>query len=79
MPNRLGESILNLKMDREHLLRFRHDEMTDRVTREAPDMPFLAIESDGSPFPQLVEARLETFIVQALRVNDVMKRVRVAL
>jgi predicted CoA-substrate-specific enzyme activase len=76
MPNRLSESILNLKLDREHLLRFRHDEMTDHVTRQAPNLPFLAIESDGSPFPQLIEARLESFIVQALRIDKVMQQVK---
>ncbi|MFH0916963.1 MAG: acyl-CoA dehydratase activase, partial [bacterium] len=56
MPNRLGESILNLKMDREHVLRFRKDEMTERVTREVANLPFLAVESDGNPFPQLIDA-----------------------
>ena len=76
MPNRLSESILNLKMDREHLIRFRKDRMTDQVTHEVPNMPFLAIESDGSPFPQLIEARLETFTVQALRLHDVMMKYR---
>ncbi|MBC8456422.1 MAG: activase, partial [Deltaproteobacteria bacterium] len=74
MPNRLSESILNLKMDREHLMRFRKDRMTDQVTSEVPNMPFLAIESDGSPFPQLIEARLETFVIQALRVHNVMMK-----
>ncbi len=35
-------------------------------------MPFLAIESDGSPFPQIIEARLETFVLQAKRLHDIM-------
>ena len=74
MPNRLSESILNLKMDREHVTRFRKDKMTNRVTREVSNLPFIAIESDGSPFPQLIEARLETFIVQALRLHKVMMK-----
>ena len=76
MPNRLSESILNLKMDREHLIRFRKDRMTDQVTSEVPNMPFLAIESDGSPFPQIIEARLETFIVQALRLHEAIIKYR---
>ncbi|MFH0916961.1 MAG: hypothetical protein V1912_11035, partial [bacterium] len=63
---------LNLKMDREHVLRFRKDEMTERVTREVANLPFLAVESDGNPFPQLIDARLESFVVQALRLNEVM-------
>jgi hypothetical protein len=32
--------------------------------------PFLSIETDGSPFPQLVEANMEAFILQAKRVHE---------
>jgi len=73
MPNRLAEAVLNLNFDREHLLRFRKDRETDRVTARVDTMPFLAIESDGSPFPQIIEARLETFVLQAKRMHDVMQ------
>ncbi|NOZ04612.1 MAG: activase, partial [FCB group bacterium] len=76
MPNRLSESILNLKMDREHVLPFRNDMLTDLVTRRINNLPFLAIESDGNPFPQVIEARLETFIIQALRLHSVLKDIR---
>jgi hypothetical protein len=38
------------------------------------EFPFLAIETDGSPFPQLVEANLEAFVVQARRVDEKMKK-----
>jgi len=38
------------------------------------DIPFLTIESDGNPFSQLVEARLETFIMQANRIFEKMKK-----
>jgi len=72
MPNRLAESILNLNFDREHLLRFRKDEEPDRVTARMNNLPFLAIESDGSPFPQLIEARLESFVLQAKRLHGIM-------
>jgi predicted CoA-substrate-specific enzyme activase len=74
MPNRLSESILSLKLDREHLTRFRKDRKTDKVTAEIDTMPFLSIETDGGPFPQVIEARLETFILQAKRVHEVMKK-----
>lgn len=32
-------------------------------------LPFLSIESDGNPFPQLVEARLEAFALQVQRIT----------
>ncbi|MFQ6606131.1 MAG: acyl-CoA dehydratase activase [Fidelibacterota bacterium] len=79
MPNRLSESILNLNLDRDHVLRFRHDRMTDLVTREVPNLPVLTIESDGNPFPQLIEARLETFVLQALRMHRAMQKARETL
>lgn len=36
------------------------------------DLPFLAIESDGSPFPQLISAKLETFCLRAERLHKKM-------
>ena len=35
-------------------------------------LPFLAIESDGSPFPQVITAKLETFCLRAERLHDSM-------
>lgn len=72
MPNRLGESILNLSMDRHHIRSVRHDPMTQFITDRIDNLPFLAIESDGSPFPQVIEARLENFVVQAKRTHAMM-------
>jgi hypothetical protein len=40
-----------------------------------PYLPFLAIESDGSPFPQIIEARLETFIMQVRGMDKVMRKI----
>jgi predicted CoA-substrate-specific enzyme activase len=39
------------------------------LSRRMPPLPFLAIESDGTPFPQLTDARLEAFLLQARRVH----------
>jgi len=36
------------------------------------DLPFLAIESDGSPFPQLITAKLESFCLRAKRLHNKM-------
>jgi hypothetical protein len=40
------------------------------------DLPFLAIESDGSPFPQLIDAKLEAFCLRAKRLHDRMLKER---
>lgn len=36
-------------------------------------IPFLAIETDGNVYPQIIEARLETFALQAKRTAELMK------
>jgi len=72
MPNRLSESILNLVMDRGHLQGDGKDKAMDRVCSKMENLPFLAIESDGSPFPQVIEARLETFVLQSKRLHEIM-------
>ncbi len=37
------------------------------------DLPFLSIETDGNPFTQITEANLESFILQARRVHNILK------
>jgi predicted CoA-substrate-specific enzyme activase len=76
MPNRLSESLLSQSMDREHLLRVRPEPSLETLARRFSEMPFLSIESDGGPFPQTVEARLEAFVVQARRVHEAMREMR---
>ncbi|MCG8569070.1 MAG: acyl-CoA dehydratase activase [Spirochaetes bacterium] len=36
-------------------------------------LPFLSIECDGNPFSQILEARFETFMLQANRLHELMK------
>ncbi|MEA1901426.1 MAG: hypothetical protein U9N47_11855, partial [Thermodesulfobacteriota bacterium] len=42
------------------------------ILTDIEDLPFLAIESDGSPFPQLINAKLETFCIRAERLHNKM-------
>jgi len=37
-------------------------------------IPFLTLEVDGNPFPQLIESKLETFALQAARSFELMKK-----
>ncbi len=43
------------------------------VFPENMSIPFLAIETDGNVYPQVIEARLETFAMQANRTAELMK------
>lgn len=47
--------------------------------KDLPDdmpLPYLAIESDGNPYPQIIRAQLEVFGLQAKRVGEMMQNAR---
>jgi predicted CoA-substrate-specific enzyme activase len=71
MPNRLSEAILNEAMNSSDKLATEpHNQMLRTVLTDIDELPFLAIESDGSPFPQLINAKLETFCLRAERLHQ---------
>ena len=71
MPNRLSESILNEAMNSSDKLATEPNNRELRtVLTDIDELPFLAIESDGSPFPQLINAKLETFCLRAERLHQ---------
>jgi predicted nucleotide-binding protein (sugar kinase/HSP70/actin superfamily) len=71
MPNRLAESILNETMtSNEKIATEPNNRHLRSVLSDLDDLPFLAIESDGSPFPQLINAKLETFCLRAERLHE---------
>jgi predicted nucleotide-binding protein (sugar kinase/HSP70/actin superfamily) len=73
MPNRLSEAILNETMTKEGKLKTDpKNKQLRSVLTEVKDLPFLAIESDGSPFPQLITAKLEAFCLRAERLHKRM-------
>jgi len=77
MPNRVSEAILNEIMNREgKLATDPNNNQLRSMLADIDDLPFLAIESDGSPFPQLIEANLETFSLRADRLHNSMLEVR---
>jgi len=71
MPNRLSESILNEAMNsKDKIATDPSNKKLRSVLSGIDDLPFLAIESDGSPFPQLINAKLETFCLRAQRLHQ---------
>ena len=74
MPNRVSESILNETMTSGTKLAVgRPPESVARLLDGMGDLPFLAIESDGSPFPQTTNAKLESFCLRARRLHERMR------
>ncbi|HDI59267.1 MAG TPA: activase [Desulfobacteraceae bacterium] len=70
MPNRISEALLTEAMTREGKLAAGGNPRCRAALADIDDLPFLAIESDGSPFPQLIEAKLETFCLRARRLHQ---------
>jgi predicted nucleotide-binding protein (sugar kinase/HSP70/actin superfamily) len=79
MPTRVAESILTEQ--------FTHGEKLDLLLKrngagpsglepllhkKERKLPFLAIETDGNALPQIIEARLEAFMLQAQRLHEEM-------
>ncbi len=79
MPSRIAEAVLSEKFTTteklELLQRANGDEsISHSAVLSAKDrkLPFLAIETDGNAFPQIIEARLEAFSLQARRLHEKM-------
>ena len=73
MPNRLAEALLSESMTREgKLATNRNNRQLRSLLTDIDDLPFLAVESDGSPFPQVITAKLESFCLRAERLHDKM-------
>jgi predicted nucleotide-binding protein (sugar kinase/HSP70/actin superfamily) len=75
MPNRISEAILMETMSGENKLsNAPHDSQLDAILSEWQDLPFLAIESDGSQLSQQTLAKLEAFCLRAGRLHQRMLR-----
>lgn len=45
---------------------------SSKVPEEVLHLPFLSIESDGNPFPQIVDTRVEAFCLQVERLHKTL-------
>ena len=70
MPCRIAESILTYRLveEKENFSLDKGDFWA--ANKDRLPLPFLAIESDGNPFPQLVETRLESLLLSANRLKE---------
>ena len=74
MPTRLSEALLANSMSVDGIGKIK--KIDGRLYPKADDLPFLSIETDGNPFPQLLQARLEAFCLQANKTDRIMKSCR---
>jgi predicted nucleotide-binding protein (sugar kinase/HSP70/actin superfamily) len=77
MPTRFSEALGNQEMKVKH--KVEAERIVDpkfklsEIFNGEMNIPFLTIESDGNVYPQIIEARLETFTLQAERMAGLMK------
>ncbi len=76
MPSRVAESMLKKEMTAEGKGRLPGWKDRARAFEDIGSLPFLAVETDGMPFPQIVEANLESFVLQATKVHERMAAIR---
>ncbi|GFK95939.1 2-hydroxyisocaproyl-CoA dehydratase activator [Fundidesulfovibrio magnetotacticus] len=72
MPARLAEAALVRRFDTDALARLHPGRVRRLPAHARGKLPLLCLETDGNPFPQLAEARLEAFCLQALRLHEAM-------
>ena len=72
MPCRVSEAILGETINTEKPKIAKNKAVAEYVMDKHPALPFLAIESDGNPFPQVIEAKLEIFCLQVERIHQAM-------
>lgn len=80
MPTRLAESVsipeMNLsdkvKIRKINEPRFQVPNLLDLKMR----LPFITIETDGNPYPQVIEVKLENFLIQVKRVSEYMEKLK---
>lgn len=73
LPTRVTESILSCHMNVESQRACHRGSSYPEMGFENDELPFLSIEADGNPFPPIIQARLETFCLQAQRLHNQMR------
>ncbi|MBM7582541.1 putative CoA-substrate-specific enzyme activase [Caldicoprobacter guelmensis] len=69
MPGRIAEALISHKLEEQKLKSAEDKEYIGNVLEQHLNLPFLAIEVDGNPFPQLIESRIEAFCLQVEKLH----------
>jgi hypothetical protein len=75
MPTRVIEAVLSAEstMENKRLFDPSARSLEKDLRGTIDNLPFLSIESDGNPFPQIIEARIEAFCLQVERLHKKLK------
>ena len=69
MPGRIAEAILGNDLSAKKLEHAEDKELTERVLKKFNRLPFMVLDVDGQMFPPLIEAKLESFLLQVSRIH----------
>jgi hypothetical protein len=73
MPSRVAEAVLQEKFTTtERRAQLNGRSVSPILLNGRRKFPFLTVETDGTPFSQIIEARLEAFCLQAERLHREM-------
>jgi predicted nucleotide-binding protein (sugar kinase/HSP70/actin superfamily) len=73
MPSRVSDAILNKEMTLEG--KYKHGKIKrNGYPEDLTTLPFLYVESDGNPFPQITQSKIEIFMLQAEKVHKALKK-----
>jgi hypothetical protein len=77
MPTRITEAIavpeISIDGKVKALQQVNSNFSMSEIWNGASKIPFLTIETDGNVYPQIIEARIEAFLLQAERAAKMMK------
>ncbi len=79
MPNRIAEAVLSVTMSEKYKRRLHpRDRRIHDALKEVPHIPFLAIETDGNPYPSVIRSNLEVFCLRARQAGEAMRKAGIA-
>jgi len=73
MPSRVAESILNVNMNVNGKAAASGKPFSLNGS-EIVNLPFLSVETDGNLIPQIIQSKLEIFILQTTRLHNALKK-----
>ena len=73
MPGRIAESIIEKRLAKDKYRFSRKDGSFWRKHGGELPLPFLALETDGNPMSQMIETKLDSFVMSAHRLKKELK------
>lgn len=72
IPSRVSDALLNKEMTLEGKYKFGKLKRNG-YPEDLTYLPFLYVETDGNPYPQITQSKIEIFMMQAEKIHNMMK------